>query len=141
MVYGALNINAVNFKSELIKAKRKIEQGVEGFLTQPVLSQRALDNLKQARKALDAYIFGGIMPIVSHRNAVYMNNEIAGIDVDESYIQRYEGTTREEAGVLAVSISCEIADAIRDVVDGFYLITPFNRVEIIAQIVSHIQQF
>lgn len=140
MVFGALNINAVNFKMELIKAKKKIEQGVEGFLTQPVLSKRALENMKEAYKTLDAYILGGIMPIVSHRNAVFMDNEISGIDVDPHYISLYEGKTREEAAQLAVSISCDIVKELQPYVHGYYLITPFNRVEIIGEIVSYIQQ-
>lgn len=139
MIFAALNVNAVNFKMELEKAKRKIEQGVEGFLTQPVLSQKALENMKLAYAELDAYILGGIMPIVSHRNALFMNNEISGIDVDETYIAMYANKTREEAAKLAVSISCDIADALQHYVDGYYLITPFNRVEIIGEIVSHIQ--
>lgn len=139
MIFGALNVNAVNFNMELEKAKRKIKQGVEGFLTQPVLSQRALDNMKLAYAELDAYILGGIMPVVSHRNAIYMNNEISGIDVDESYIAMYENKTREEAAELAVSISCDIAQSLQPYVDGFYLITPFNRVEIIGRVVSFIQ--
>lgn len=140
LIFGALNVNAVNFKHELEKAKRKVEHGVKGFLTQPVLSKHALENLKLAHKELDAKILGGIIPIVSHRNAVFMNNEISGIDVDEEYIEAYKDKTREEASELAVSISCDIADKIRDYVHGFYLITPFNRVEIIRRIVTHIQR-
>lgn len=139
MIFGALNVNAVNFKMELIKAKQKIEQGVEGFLTQPVLSKRALDNMKLAHETLDAFLLGGIMPIVSHRNAVFMDNEISGIDVDAHYIAMYEDKTREEAAELAVSISCDIVNQLQPYVDGYYVITPFNRVEIIGEIVSHIQ--
>ncbi|MFR2738039.1 MAG: bifunctional homocysteine S-methyltransferase/methylenetetrahydrofolate reductase [[Clostridium] innocuum] len=138
MVFGALNLNAVNFEAELAKAKRKAEQGMEGFLTQPVHSQQALINLKRARTELNAYLLGGVLPIVSHRNAVYMNNEISGIEVDEEIVARYEGTSREEAQRLAVTISCQTIDAMRAYVDGYYLITPFNRVEIIAELISHI---
>lgn len=139
MVFGALNLNAVNFDAELSKAKRKIAQGMEGFLTQPIHSHRALMNLKKARETLDAYLLGGILPIVSHRNAVYMNNEISGIEVDEDIVKRYERTTRAEAAALAVSISCKTADEMRPFIDGYYLITPFNRVEIIGDIIAYIQ--
>lgn len=140
LIYGALNINALNFTHELEKAKRKEQQGVQVFMTQPVLSARALENIKLAKQELQSNILGGIIPIVSYRNAVYMNNEISGIDVDESYIELYKDKTREEASKLAVSLSCEIADQLKDIVDGYYLITPFNRVEIISSIVSHIQR-
>lgn len=139
LICGALNINAVNFKAELEKARKKEKQGVTAFMSQPVLSKQAYENLKLAKQALSSKIFGGIIPIVSHRNAVYMNNEISGIDVDQEIIDLYVDKDRTQASELAVTISCEIAEKIYDLVDGFYLITPFNRVDIIGSIVAHIQ--
>lgn len=140
LVFGALNLNAVNFEAELAKAKRKVAQGMEGFLTQPVHSRQALINLKRAREELQAYLLGGVLPIVSHRNAVYMNNEISGIEVDDEIIDLYEGTTRAEAQKLAVAISCKTMDEMRPYIDGYYLITPFHRVEIIADLMKHIHK-
>lgn len=140
MIFAALNVNAVNFTYELTKAKQKEEQGVRVFMTQPVLSKQALENLKRAKKELHAKILGGIIPIVSYRNAVYMNNEISGIQVDEQYINMYKDKTREEASELAVKLSCEIVEQIKDSVDGYYLITPFQRVEIISRIADYIQK-
>ena len=140
LIFGALNLNAVNFEAELAKAKRKVAQGMEGFLTQPVHSRQALINLKRAREELQAYLLGGVLPIVSHRNAVYMNNEISGIEVDDEIIDLYEGTTRAEAQKLAVAISCKTMDEMRPYIDGYYLITPFHRVEIIADLMKHIHK-
>lgn len=140
LIFGALNLNAVNFDAELAKAKRKVAQGMEGFLTQPVHSRQALINLKRAREELQAYLLGGVLPIVSHRNAVYMNNEISGIEVDDEIIDLYEGTTRAEAQKLAVAISCKTMDEMRSYIDGYYLITPFHRVEIIADLMTHIHK-
>lgn len=141
LIFGALNINAINFDAELAKAKRKLEHGMKGFLTQPIHSEKALNNLKKARKELDAYLLGGVMPIVSHRNGLYMHNEISGMEIDERIIQKYENTTREEAAQLAVSISNAICDEMKDFVDGYYLITPFNRVEIIQKVMQHIKKY
>ena len=45
-VFGALNLNARNFDVELRRAKEKLENGMSGFLTQPVLSAQAVENLK-----------------------------------------------------------------------------------------------
>ena len=63
-------------------ARQKAENGMCGFLTQPVLTDAALENLRLARETLDARLLGGIIPIVSHRNAVYLNTEVAGIRLD-----------------------------------------------------------
>lgn len=137
-IFGALNLNAVNFAAELQRAREKQKSGMHGFLTQPIHSKRALANLKQAREVLDGYILGGVLPVVSHRNALYMNNEIAGIEVDEEIVSLYANTTREEAQQLAVKLSCATIDEMAPYVDGYYLITPFHRVEIIGDIIAYV---
>ena len=137
-ICGALNINAVNFNSQLAHAKKKIENGVTMFLTQPILTKQAVENLKLARTELPAKILGGIIPIVSYKNACFMNNEISGISVSEEIIEQYKDITREEAGILAIKISTEIAREIYPYVDGYYLITPFKRIDIIFEIIKSI---
>lgn len=138
-VLGALNVNAVNFDNELKKAKKKIECNMTAFLTQPVLTEQALQNLKRAKKELNAKILGGIIPIVSYRNACFMSNEISGINVSEEIIKLYENVTKEEATELAVKVSTKVAEKIKDYVDGYYLITPFNRIDIIERIIDNIK--
>lgn len=139
-ICAALNVNARNFDAQLKHAQKKIENGVSVLLTQPILTNEAFENLKRAKEILPVKILGGIIPIVSHRNACFMNNEISGINVSQDIIDRYEGKDREEASKLAIEISTEIAKKISTYVDGYYLITPFNRVEIIEKIIQNIQE-
>ncbi len=140
-VYGALNLNARNFDVELRRAEQKAAFGVSGFLTQPVLTAQALENLRQARAALpEAKILGGIIPVVSYRNACFMQSEIAGITVAEEIIELYRDKSREESEELAVRISSEIARQIAPVVDGYYLMTPFLRVNLMVRIMDEIRK-
>lgn len=138
-ICGALNVNAKNFDSQLKHAQKKIDNGITMFLTQPILTEEAIVNLKRAKEVLPAKILGGIIPVVSHRNACFMNSEIAGINVSQEIIDSYENKTREEASELAVKISTSIAEKINNYVDGFYIITPFNRVDIIEKIIQGIK--
>ena len=135
-IFGALNLNARNFKTQLELAKDKEENGVTGFLTQPVLTHQALENLKLARETLQGKILGGIIPIVSHRNAVFMNSEVSGITVAPEIIDRYEGLDREQGEALALELSRQIARDMTPYVDGYYLITPFGRTGLIARILE-----
>lgn len=137
-VGGALNINAVNFKAELSRAQKKEQAGVVRFLTQPVFTDAAVENLRIARSVLKSKILGGIMPLVSYRNASFAANEIAGITVPAETVERYRELSREEAARLAVELSCETAGKISEYVDGFYLITPFRRVDIISEITGRL---
>ena len=138
-IFGALNVNAKNFDMQLKIAREKEENGVAGFLTQPVLSQEALDNLKRARAVLNGKILGGIFPIVSYRNACFLNNEIAGMRVCDEIIQLYKDKDRDEAEALAATISARVAHEIKPYTDGLYLMTPFRRVELIARIIHEIR--
>lgn len=140
LVSGALNINALQFDSQLRHARRKIENGVSVLFTQPVLTPRALENLQRAREELDVKLLGGIMPVVSYRNACFMNNEMAGIDVDPRIIRAYQGKDRAEGEELAWKISTRVARDITPYVDGYYLITPFKRVELVLRIVQSIRE-
>ena len=137
--FGALNINARNFDVQLGLAKEKLEKGMCGFLTQPVLSPEAFENLKRARSELGGYLLGGIIPVVSARNARFMDAEINGIRVDPQITELYEGKSREEAEDLAVEISTEIARRITPFVDGYYLMTPFQRTGLICRIIDGIR--
>lgn len=140
-VFGALNLNARNFDVELRRAQEKQASGMAGFLTQPVLSEAAVDNLKAARAALpDAKILAGILPVVSQRNALYMENEINGIHVDEAIIRRYEGADRAQGEALGLEISLEMSRAAAPYADGFYLMTPFNRVALMERLIAALKQ-
>ena len=140
-VFGALNVNAYNFDNQLKMAREKLNNGMVGFLTQPVLTESALENLKIAHKELpEAYILGGIIPVVSAKNARFMDSEIHGINVDPRITEMYEGKDREEGEELAVKISSVIAQEIAPYVSGFYLMTPFMRTGLICRIIDKIRE-
>lgn len=140
VVYGALNVNAANFDVELEKAKRKTANGMTVFLTQPVMTDKAMENLKRAYETLGAKILGGILPVVSHKNALFMESEISGISVSQEIIDRFEGLDREQASALGIEIAVDIAKKIRPYCHGLYLITPFKRVEMITEIVERLRE-
>ncbi len=121
-------------------AQKKEENGADGFLTQPILSAQAVENLKLARETLKGKLLGGIMPVVSKRNALFMNSEISGITVDEALIERYEGLDRARSETLAVEVSTSFAREIAPFVDGFYLMTPFGRTSLIARVLDRFRE-
>jgi homocysteine S-methyltransferase len=139
-MFGALNLNARNFAHQLEMAVEKETCGVSGFLTQPVLSAEALENLKLARSVLKGKILGGIFPVVSYRNACFLNNEISGMRVCDEIIGLYEGKSKEEAEELAITISTAIAREIAPYIDGYYFMTPFRRVELITKILANVEK-
>ena len=141
-VFGALNLNARNFDVELRRAQEKLENGMSGFLTQPVLSAQAVENLKKTREALGsrAKILAGIMPVVSQRNAIFMENEVNGIHVDAEIIERFAGLDRAQGEELGLEVSVKAAQAAAPYADGFYLMTPFNRIALMERLIARLKK-
>ena len=142
-IYGALNVNAKNFEIELERAKQKIEAGAVGFLTQPALTKRAIENICRASDVLrrshpKVKILGGMIPVISERNGRFMQSEVSGIDVPEDLILRFSGKDREACEEIAVESSLEVAGQMHDAVDGYYLVTPFMRSYLIRRIIDRL---
>lgn len=142
-IYGALNVNARNFGIELERARQKMQAGAVGFLTQPALTSQAIANMQRASDVLRSEdpmvkILGGIIPVVSEKNGRFMQSEVSGIDVPDSLIERYVGKDRAACEKIAVISSLELAEAMTDAVDGYYLVTPFMRAHLIRRIMENL---
>lgn len=135
-VCGGLNINAVRFDSELDRAKEKMDCGVSAFLTQPVLSEQAALHLERAMDELrGAKLIGGLFPVVSEKNARFLQSEVHGITVDEAVVRAYAGLDRAQGEEMAVRLCREAASRISPFVDGYYIMTPFQRVELVCRVI------
>ena len=135
-VCGGLNINAVRFDSELDRAKEKMDCGVSAFLTQPVLSEQAALHLERARDELrGAKLIGGLFPVDSEKNARFLQSEVHGITVDEAVVRAYAGLDRAQGEDMAVRLCREAASRISPFVDGYYMMTPFQRVELVCRVI------
>ena len=69
-----------------------------------------------------------------------MSNEIAGIEISQAVIDRYEGLNREQAEELAVELSVQLAKKMVPYTAGWYFITPFQRVALMTRILQKLNQ-
>ena len=136
---GALNVNAHNFDKELERAKKKEESGIRAFLTQPVSSPRATERLALARRELQGALLGGLFPIVSYKNACFLKNEVAGMEIGDDLLSAYQGLDREAGEAMGRRQCLMMARQMRDSVDGFYIMTPFRRVALVKGIISDLK--
>ena len=136
---GALNVNAHNFDKELERAKRKEDSGIRAFLTQPVSSPRAAERLALARRELQGALLGGLFPIVSYKNACFLKNEVAGMEIGDDLLSAYQGLDREAGEAMGRRQCLMMARQMRDSVDGFYIMTPFRRVALVKGIISDLK--
>lgn len=135
-IFAALDVNAANFPAELERAREKERCGVSGFLTQPLLSPEAVENLKLAREGLRGKLLGGVFPVVSEKNARFLNDCVQGVRVCPEITALYQGKSREEGEELAVRISAQVMAATAPYTDGVYLMTPFQRVGLMTRLIE-----
>lgn len=137
---GALNYHGANPDAIIRRMQQKMDMGCSMFLSQPVYSKEDMERIAYIKEKSGAKIMCGIMPLVSYKNAMFMANEMPGIRIPEEITSRYlPEMTREEAEAVAVDTAVEIAETMKDIVDGFYFMTPFNRASMIAKIVKKVK--
>ena len=77
--------------------------------------------------------------MVSYKNACFLNNEIAGMNISEEITALYRDKSREEAEDVAAAVSVRIAREAAPYTDGLYLMTPFKRVALMARILRELR--
>ena len=134
---GAINHNRMNTKAETERIRRKMAAGATFFMTQPIFSAEQADVIRQMKKETGAMILVGLMPLVSRKNAVFMKNEMTGIEIPDTVIERYrEDMSREEGEACGAQIAREFMAMTDDFADGYYFSFPFNRVHMLKKILK-----
>jgi homocysteine S-methyltransferase len=139
-ISAALNVNAPSFGAELARAKKKIEVGASLLLTQPIFTLEGIQNLKTAKEELNCKLLAGIMPVGGYKNACFLNNEVTGIHIPAEVVDSLNGKTPEEVLNISADFSMSIIKQAYPYCDGFYLMTPLKRIDIVCELVDRIKE-
>lgn len=134
---GAVNQNRRNIENEILRVKKKMAAGAEFFMSQPVFTAEDAERLRRIKTETGAFLLCGIMPLVSRRNALFMKNEISGVNVTDEIIARYpENGSKEEGEAAGIALAKEVIHMVEDFADGYYFTFPFNRVHMLPAIMG-----
>ncbi|MBI4630115.1 MAG: hypothetical protein HY740_00055 [Chloroflexi bacterium] len=75
------------------------------------------------------------MPLFNNKHANFMHNEVPGIFIPESLRQRME-SAGENGAIEGIKIASELLIELREVVQGVYLMPPFGRYDLAAEIID-----
>lgn len=135
---GAINQASKNIDNVIARVKKKMDAGATFFLTQPISTQESAERVRAIKQATGARVLCGIMPFVSLKNATFMKNEMTGIEVTDEVLARYrEDMTRAEGEEAGIRLAQEMMALTEDFADGYYFSFPFNRVEMLEQILKN----
>ncbi|MDP8214891.1 MAG: bifunctional homocysteine S-methyltransferase/methylenetetrahydrofolate reductase [Candidatus Euphemobacter frigidus] len=137
----AFNANAPNLKAEVLKLRKKVDSGARFALTQPVFTPALVREVMAACSGIDIKIFIGIYPLISDRNAEFMENEVPGITIPLAIRERLAASqVRTDQSRIGLEIASELIDKIKEEVDGLYLISPLHRWTIPLELVKRIRE-
>ena len=124
-----LDPTALDQENELDRFRRKVEAGAEFAITQPVFDPEALLRFLDRIGPHNIPIIAGIWPLASYRNALFMRNEVPGVVVPDSIIERMSSiTSRDDQLRMGVQIARESVDHVRHRVAGIQVSAPFGKV-------------
>jgi homocysteine S-methyltransferase len=130
--------SASDLERERERFSRKIQAGADFAVTRPLFDVRRLDPFLDLAAPTGLPIIAGIWLFPNLRSAEFLANEMPGVSVPASAVQRMRAAEEagpEEALAEGVAIALEVIDAARGVVDGFHLNAPRTNVEVAVRVV------
>jgi homocysteine S-methyltransferase len=122
---------------EVRRLEEKVKAGAEYVMTQPVYDPRTVERFLASICHLRVPVLIGILPLYSHRNAEFLHNEVPGMNVPDDIRERMRRAgSGEAAQAEGVRIAQEALIAARDLVQGAYVMPPFNKVELAVRVIE-----
>ena len=138
-----MNPAALDPAHELKRFEWKVEAGAEYAITQPVFDATQLEKFLGTIEHTRIPIVAGIWPLVSLRNAEFLANEVPGVVVPASVIERMRiaSLKSKEHGVAeGIAIAREMLERVRPLVQGVQVSAPFGKVELALQVLDEVEQ-
>ncbi len=131
--------NTADLDKECRLLKKKADSGAAFALSQAVFTPEPILRLRDAYEhhhgELTLPVFAGVLPLVTARHAEFLHNEVPGIVVPDDARARMAkaGERAEEEGL---ALARDLAQELREVAAGIYLMVPFERYDLAAEVVE-----
>jgi homocysteine S-methyltransferase len=132
-----VNPGHLDLDHELRRLDWKVKAGAEYAITQPVFDVRQLEHFLSRIEHLRLPVVAGIWPLLSYRNAQFMNNEVPGVCVPDDVMERMRiasEVSKEHAMREGVAIARETLERVRTRVAGVQVSAPLGRVDLALQV-------
>ena len=132
-----VNPGHLDLEYELRRLDWKVKAGAEYAITQPVFDVRQLEVFLKRIEGMNLPVVAGIWPLLSYRNAQFMNNEVPGVSVSDDVMERMRIASEKskEHGLReGVAIARETLERVRGAVAGVQVSAPLGRVDLALQV-------
>jgi homocysteine S-methyltransferase len=139
-----VNPGAINIDEEIKRFEYKVEAGAQYAITQPVFDVEQLREFLRRIEHVRIPVVAGIWPLVSYRNAEFLHNEVPGVRVTPSIMERMRVASEKskEAGRdEGLKIARESLVEVRDLIQGVQVSAPFNNVRYALEVFEALDEF
>lgn len=142
----ALNLLPANPEREIKVLRRKIDNGADFALTQPVYQPEKVGKFLQLYEKeygpLELPILAGVLPLYGTRHASFLHNEVPGISIPDETRSRLDAAEAagNDAPQEGVKIAIEDIQQMKSWADGIYIMPPFNRYDLAAEIIEAVKE-
>ena len=139
-----VNPGAINLEEEVRRFEYKVEAGAQYAITQPVFDTDQLRDFLKLIEHVRIPIVAGIWPLVSYRNAEFLHNEVPGVRVTPSIMERMRIASeigKEAARDEGLKIARESLVEVRDLIQGVQVSAPFGNVRYALEVFSVLEDF
>ncbi|MDT5293362.1 MAG: methionine synthase / methylenetetrahydrofolate reductase [Acidobacteriota bacterium] len=139
-----VNPGAVNLDEEIKRFEWKVEAGAEFAITQPVFDVEQLRDFLRRIEHVRVPVVAGIWPLVSYRNAEFLHNEVPGVRVTPSIMERMRLASehgKDAARDEGLKIARELLLDVRDSIQGVQVSAPFNNVRYALEVFEALPEF
>ena len=135
----AVNLTPSDPAKEAKVLHRKIESGADFALSQPVYDATAarafIKFYKDTYGPLKLSIMAGVLPLYNARHAEFLHNEVPGINIPDSLRRRIRNAG-DQGTSEGLAIARELITELRAFVQGIYLMPPFERFDLAAEVIQ-----
>jgi homocysteine S-methyltransferase len=132
----AANPGVPDIEQELRRFAYKVEAGAEYAITHPVFDLRLLESFLKRIEGHRIPVIAGIWPLTSLRNAELMKNDLRVSIPEEIMLRMAQADSPEAARREGILIAREMVEAVRPLVQGVQIATPFGRYNVAAEVIA-----
>src|SRR5436190_15307760 len=139
-----INPGAINLEEEIKRFEWKVEAGAEFAITQPVFDVEQLVSFIRRIEHVRVPVVAGIWPLVSYRNAEFLHNEVPGVRVTPTIMERMRAASdkgKEFGREEGLQIARELLLDVRDSIQGVQVSAPFNNVRYALDVFEALPEF
>jgi 5,10-methylenetetrahydrofolate reductase len=129
----AVNPGADDLEKELEKLSAKIAAGAHFVQTQPVYDLEIAKRFMEKVKHLPIYVLLGVLPLKSHKMALYLHEKVPGITIPQAIMDRMAAGGK----AAGLEIAAELVRGTKNIAHGVHIM-PLNDIQTVVALTDQL---